>query len=392
MTRGRANTLRLALSGQLGPDAFTGEEMRATMELCVSCKGCRRECPTGVDMAKMKIEFLAHYKARHGHTLKDRLVANLPDYAHAASRLPWLANLRDRLPGAARLSERLLGLSARRRLPSWRADTFWRARRAADFIGRDEALRTAATGGKVAVLFVDTFNGIFESENAFAAVRVLAAAGYRLHTVGKDGGHHCCGRTWLACGMVEEAKARTGALVDALLPFAEAGIAVVGLEPSCLLTLRDEALAMGLGEKAKTVAGQALLFEEFLAREAKAGRLSLRLKAAGRPILLHGHCHQKAFAAVEPILDVLRLIPGAKPELIETSCCGMAGSFGYEAAHHEVSMRMAEAALLPAVRSAPDAIVVADGTSCRHQIADGAQREAVHVARLLDSLLVTAPS
>jgi len=168
---------------------------------------------------------------------------------------------------------------------------------------------------------------------------------------------------------------------------AEAGVAIVGLEPSCLLTLRDETLVMGLGEKAVTIAKQALMFEEFIARECSAGRFQLTLKPAGRPILLHGHCHQKAFGVVSPILEVLQLIPGAKPELIESSCCGMAGSFGYEASHYEVSMAMAEASLLPAIRKASDAIVVADGTSCRHQIADGAGREAIHVARLLASLL-----
>jgi Fe-S oxidoreductase len=176
-------------------------------------------------------------------------------------------------------------------------------------------------------------------------------------------------------------------LLDALLPLAEAGIAVVGLEPSCLLTLRDEALVLGLGEKAVTVSGQALLFEEFIAREAKAGRFALAFKPLNKPLLVHGHCHQKAFGAVSPILDVLKLIPGAQPQLIESSCCGMAGAFGYEAAHFEVSMQMAEAALLPAVRQAPDAVIVADGTSCRHQIAHGAQRQAVHAARLLASLL-----
>ena len=384
LTRGRANTLRLAVSGQLGPDAFTSEAMHDTMDLCVGCKGCKRDCPTGVDMARMKIEFLAHYKARHGYSLKDKLVARLPDYARAASRLPWLMNLRDTLPGAAWVSEKLLGFSARRTLPRWRGDTFWRSNRLAKLATRDEVL---AAQDRAVVLFVDTFNGSFESENAWAAVDVLQAAGYLVHTVSKEGGHHCCGRTYLACGMVDEAKVRAGALVDALLPLAQAGIAIVGLEPSCLLTLRDEALVMGLGEKARTVASQALLFEEFIAREARAGRFSIALKPAGKPILLHGHCHQKAFGAVTPILDVLKLIPEARPELIESSCCGMAGSFGYEASHHEVSMQMAEASLLPAVRKQPDAIVVADGTSCRHQIADGAQREAVHVARLLASLL-----
>jgi Fe-S oxidoreductase len=388
LTRGRANTLRLALSGQLGAGALTGEAVREAMDLCVSCKGCRRECPTGVDMAKMKIEFLAHYKKAHGQTLRDRLVARLPDYAGAASRLPWLANLRDAVPGAAWLGERLLGLSARRSLPRWRRDTFWRAKTpASGFRSRDETIAAARAGARAAVLFVDTFNGSFESENAFAAARVLQAAGYVLHTPDKGGGHHCCGRTLLATGRVAEARTKVVALIDALLPLAEAGVAIVGLEPSCLLTLRDEALAMGLGEKAATVGAQAVLFEEFVAREATAGRFDLRFAPIDAPILLHGHCHQKAFGAVEPILDVLRLVPGARPELVASSCCGMAGTFGYEAEHYEVSMRMAEASLLPAIRKVPGAIVVADGFSCRHQIADGARRAAWHVARLLERQL-----
>ena len=387
LTRGRANTLRLAISGQLGPDALTSQAMAETMDLCVSCKGCKRDCPTGVDMARMKVEFLAHYKARHGHTLRDRIVAHLPAYAHLASCVPGLLNLRDTLPGAAWLSEKLLNFSARRSLPKWRSDTFWRSTGLNTFASRDQALAAAAAGQKVAVLFVDTFNGHFESENAWAAVKVLRSAGYLLHTVTKDGGHHCCGRTYLASGMVAQAKERAGALIDALLPLAEAGVAIVGLEPSCLLTLRDETLAMNLGKKAIVVSEQALMFEEFIAREHHAGRLQLTLKPAGQAILLHGHCHQKAFGAVSPILDVLQMIPDAKPELIESSCCGMAGSFGYESDHYGVSMQMAEASLLPAVRRAPDAIVVADGTSCRHQIAHGTQREAIHVARLLASLL-----
>jgi Fe-S oxidoreductase len=233
---------------------------------------------------------------------------------------------------------------------------------------------------------VDTFNGTFESENALAAARVLKKAGYHVHLLTKRNGGHCCGRTFLAAGMVGEARKKIGALLADALPLANAGIAIVGLEPSCLLTLRDEALAMGFGEMARTVASQALLLEEFIAREAKAGRFSLPMKAAGKPILVHGHCHQKAFGVVQPILEVLRLIPDAAPELIETSCCGMAGSFGYDADHYEVSMQMAELNLLPAIRKKTDAIIVADGTSCRHQIHDGAARDALHVAALLDRL------
>jgi len=384
VTRGRANTLRLALSGQLGPDAFTSQAAYEAMDLCVSCKGCRRECPTGVDMARMKLEFLAHYKARHGHTLKDHLVARLPDYARTASRLSSLLNLRDELPGAAWLSEKLLGFSRRRPLPRWRADTFWRSHQPALFASGQDTLAAARAGDKAAVLFVDTFNGTFEKENALAAARVLKAAGYVVHTLAARGGHRCCGRTFLSVGMVEAAKSKASALIAELLPFASAGIAVVGLEPSCLLTLRDEALVMGLGEGAQIVAEQALMFEEFVAREAEAGRFELGFRPAQRPLLVHGHCHQKAFGALSPVLEVLRLIPNASPELIESSCCGMAGSFGYEAAHYDVSMRMVQANLLPAVLKSPQAIVVADGTSCRQQIAHGAHREAIHAARLLE--------
>ncbi len=383
-TRGRANTLRLALSGQLEGDSDDADEsVRDALDLCVGCKGCRRDCPTGVDMAKMKVEFLHHYKAKHGFTLKDKLVAHLPDYAPWASRLAPLLNLRDKVPGLAALSEKLLGLSSKRTLPQWQTNTFFNS--GIKTASRDEVLQAA----KPVVLFVDTFNGYFESDNAIAALQVLQAARYTVHIASKsapDGKALCCGRTYLASGMVDKAKAKAEELITALLPFAEKGIAIVGLEPSCLLTLRDETLVMGLGQAAQTISQHALLLEEFLAREAAAGKLDAlkqKLKATTQSILLHGHCHQKAFGAVSPIMDVLRLIPGAQPELIESGCCGMAGSFGYEAAHYDVSMQMAELSLLPAIRQQPDAIVVADGTSCRHQIRDGAAREAVHVAVLL---------
>jgi Fe-S oxidoreductase len=286
------------------------------------------------------------------------------------------------------LSERWLGLSAKRRLPTWRRDTFWRLSSGLTLATRDEAL----VAPKAVVLFVDTFNGHFESENAVAAVRVLHAAGYAVHVAAKSDGHLCCGRTYLAAGMVAQARTRARELLHALLPFAQRGIAIVGLEPSCLLTMRDEMLVMNLGDDARTLASQALLFEEFLAIEAAAGRFAPTFKAASQPMLVHGHCHQKAFAAIQPVIDTLKLIPGAQPELIESSCCGMAGSFGYEARHHEVSMQMAELSLLPAIRKAPKALIVADGTSCRHQIADGAQRRALHVARVLADHLADSPA
>jgi Fe-S oxidoreductase len=387
LTRGRANTLRLALSGQLGDSGIDSEAVRDALDLCVSCKGCKRDCPTGVDMAKMKVEFLHHYKQKHGHTLKDKLVARLPDYAHRASAIAALLNLRNRSPLLARWGERLLGFSARRSLPAWQSRHFF------SDTPRTATREEALAAGKAVVLFVDTFNGFFESENARAALRVLQAAGYTVHLAAKllpDGKHLCCGRTYLAAGMVDEARSKAREVIESLLPFADQGVAIVGLEPSCLLTLRDEMLSMGLGAPAHTIARHALLFEEFLAREATAGRLEdlkRKLRPLDKRVLLHGHCHQKAFAAVTPIVDVLKLIPGVQPELIESSCCGMAGSFGYEAGHYDMSMEMAELSLLPAVRKYPGAIVVADGTSCRHQIQDGAKREAVHAAVLLAAQL-----
>jgi Fe-S oxidoreductase len=357
--------------------------MYATLDLCVGCKGCRRECPTGVDMAKMKVEFLHHYKRRHGLTLKDRLVAFLPRYAPWAARVPWLANAREWLPGAKRLGERWFGLSAQRSLPRWRRGTFLR-----------DAPHQHANDANV-VLFVDTFNNYFEPENARAALAVLQAAGLRVHVAraAADDAQStrplCCGRTFLATGQVDEAKREARRLLAALAPFAERGVPIVGLEPSCLLGLRDEYLVLGFGDAAHRLAASALTIEEYLAREHSAGRLRLKLKSLPQSrALLHGHCHQKAFDAMRPVEAVLRLIPDLKVETIESSCCGMAGSFGYEAAHAEISMKMAEASLLPAVRAADEnTLVVADGTSCRHQIADGAAREALHVVRVLERAL-----
>ena len=237
------------------------------------------------------------------------------------------------------------------------------------------------------MLFVDTFNNHMEPENARAAQRVLEQAGYTVHLSAVPGERPlCCGRTFLAAGLVDQARAEAKRALDTLLPFVSRGVAVVGLEPSCLLTMRDEFLQYGYGDAARQLADHAMLFEEFLVREHAAGRFAPTLKAIGKArALLHGHCHQKAFDAVRPVEQVLGWIPELKAELIESSCCGMAGSFGYEAEHHDASMKMAELSLLPAVRKAgTDAIVVADGTSCRHQIHDGAQREALHVARVLE--------
>lgn len=375
VTRGRANTLRLAISGQLGPDALTSDEMMETLKLCVSCKACRHECPTGVDMARMKIEVLAARAATHGLTLRDRLVGYLPRYAGLASRFAPLANLRNRSPLLRKLFERLAGISARRALPAFRSDVFVPP---AEAVGPET--------GREVVLFADTFNRIYERENLDAALRVFAAGGYRVHLPQPARGSRplCCGRTFLSAGLVDEAKAELDRLVAAFAPFAARGVPIVGLEPSCLLTLRDELASLRKDSDAKAVGAHALTFEEFLVREAEAGRLQLPLGTVADKAIVHGHCHQKSFGAFKPVEQVLRLVPGLKVETIESSCCGMAGAFGYGADTYEASIEMAELSLLPAVRRADqNTLVVADGTSCRHQIHDGAQREALHVARVL---------
>jgi Fe-S oxidoreductase len=380
VTRGRANSLRLALSGQLGPEALTSEAMAATLDLCVSCKACRRECPTGVDMARMKIEVLHQRRKRHGLKLGDRLIGYLPRYARHASRLRWVLNLRDRVAPLAALSESMLGLSGRRSLPRWHGRPY-----------REPANRAPPIGdGREVALLVDTFTRWFEPEIAHAAEAVLAAAGYRVHLPAAAGARPlCCGRTFLAVGLVEEARAEAKRLLGALAPLIQRGLPVIGLEPSCLLSLRDEYQVLLPGPEAAAAAGSALLLEEFLAREQAAGRLELRLKASPwRRALLHGHCHQKAFDALAASEACLSLVPDLTSATIESSCCGMAGAFGYQARHQAISMQMAEVSLLPAVRAADaGTIVVADGTSCRHQIRDGSGRRALHVAQVLQAAL-----
>ena len=431
-TRGRANTLRLALTGQLGIDALTSPDMADTLKLCVSCKACRRECPTGVDMARMKTEVLARRIARDGLSAKDRAVAYLPRYAPKAARGHWLMNARDRLPGAAWASERVLGFSRARSLPRWSARPFRddeggiarvapaKPRRAPPVPDHHDAdaipLSPEGLGGDTAmagrapthpdvlapqapphpqsgdvVLFADTFNRWFEPENLRAAVSVLTASGRDVVVARAEEGESrplCCGRTFLSVGLIEEARREAARTIAALAPHLSQGRTVVGLEPSCLLTLRDEFPALVPGETADRLAENAVMLEEYLVAEADAGRLALDLAPHDGPVLLHGHCHQKAHGVMPAVERALRLVPGLEPETIESSCCGMAGAFGYDVETAEVSRAMGELSLLPAVRAAPDAVVIADGTSCRHQIRDGADREAVHVARFLADHLV----
>jgi FAD/FMN-containing dehydrogenase/Fe-S oxidoreductase len=371
LTRGRANTLRLALTGQLGADAMSSDVLTDAMALCVSCKACKRECPTGVDMAKMKIEVTAARAERYGVKWRETLIAELPRMAPIVARMPALGNLRNNLPPLRWLTERLLGLSAQRRLPAWRSDRF---------LDREaEAAAPASPRGAV-YLLADTFNRYFEPENLRAALKVLAAAGYRAIVPPTKGRPLCCGRTWLAVGMVDKAREEAGRTMRRMPD----DMPIIGLEPSCLMTLRDEFRSLLPGAATDRFAARSMLLSEFLAKE----KPDLALQPMPGTARVHGHCHQKAFGAFPDMLSMLRMIPRLSAQPIVSSCCGMAGTFGYQAETEAVSRDMAEASLLPAVRAAaPHDYIVADGTSCRHQIRDLAGREAVHSVRLMAQAL-----
>jgi FAD/FMN-containing dehydrogenase/Fe-S oxidoreductase len=372
LVRGRANTLRLALTRQLGEEGLASDDVAEALKLCVSCKACRRECPTGVDMAKMKIEATAARAAKHGIALRERIVAELPRYAPLAASFSGAANFRNKLPWLRRVLDRQLGFAAERDLPAWRADPF-----------RDEEAQPHAKPGNSmgnVMLFADTFNRYFEPDNLRAALRVIAAAGRRPLTPRHDGRPLCCGRTYLAAGMIEKARAEARRTLAAL-----AGDAlVIGLEPSCLMTLRDEFVSLLPGSEAKALASRAVTFGEWMTRE----KISLKLRPTPTRAHVHGHCHQKSFGAFDATLAALRQTPDLTVAPITSSCCGMAGAFGYQSETQDVSRAMAEADLMPAVRNAkPEEPIVADGFSCRHQIADLSGRVAVHSVRVLADAL-----
>ncbi|MCB4360997.1 (Fe-S)-binding protein [Quatrionicoccus australiensis] len=382
-TGARVKAFKAALNGELGDEPFSHPDLAAAMDLCVSCKGCKKECPSAVDMTLIKTEYLAQKNERHGVSLRARLFGSLPAWLHRwRAPLALLVRWRNASPWLAALAERRLGISARRPIP-------------AIVGGPLPAAEAPASGqrGKV-LLFVDTFTHYYTPEVASAARAVLTAAGYAvemLRPAADDGEPErplCCGRTYLSQGMVEAAKREGKRVMAALAPALAAGTPIIGLEPSCLLALRDEFYSLSLGPDVAQLGKQAFLFEEFLMREANKG-MQLKLQPIpGGKALVHGHCHQKAFGAMKSVRKVLAWIPEFEFEIIDASCCGMSGSFGLEAEHYAASVAMGELALLPAVRAAaPDTLIVADGFSCRHQIADGSGRQAIHVAVLLQRAL-----
>ena len=374
VTRGRANVLRLAISGQLGKDALTSDEMQKAMQLCVSCKACRRECPTGVDMARMKIETTAARVEKHGATLHQNLIANLPKLACYAGSAPGISNLITGSRLLRTIFEPVTGFTRHRSLPKWSRKPFHHGQS----LGPQD--------GPSVVLFADTFNNWFEPENLRSAQAVLAANGFRVEIAKPTSGKRplCCGRTYLTNGMVRQAKQEMERVLDALRSYLEESIPIVGLEPSCMLGMRDEIPVLMRGGLADSLAKSTFLFEEFLERNS----IGMNLKPMQGSVLIHGHCHQKSFDQMSHVERTLRQIPELSVETINAGCCGMAGAFGYGRDTYRTSKRMAEIDLYPKIReSKTDSVIVADGFSCRHQIELGTGRKAIHAAQLLNSAM-----
>ncbi len=385
-TRGRANLLRNVLSGTLPPEELTGRRLFEALDLCVECKGCKAECPANVDMAKLKYEFLAQYYASHGYPLRARLFGHIHAVNRLGTRLAPLSNWVGGSAAARWALDRLAGVDRRRPLPPFARQTFdrwWALRNGTRSAhGADGQPREGGGRGRV-VLFADTFLRYNYPEIGRAAVTLLERLGYDIIVPPVT----CCGRPMISKGLLRTARARAERNVRTLLPYAAAGIPIVGCEPSCILTFRDEVPDLLPGEDTRMIAAQALLIDEFLARHAQAqGWPAPAAATAGRPrprVLFHGHCHQKAIVGTAPALTVLRAA-GFQAEPVDSGCCGMAGSFGFEREHYDISLAMGERRLLPAVRRAPaEAEIVAMGVSCRQQIAHGAGRRAKHLVELL---------
>jgi len=356
LTRGRANVLRLALTGQLGADAFASDQMADAMQLCVGCKACKSECPMSIDMAKMKTEVQAARVAKHGLQLRDRVIASLPRLAPIAAKIAPIAN-------ASRQFARFLGFAKNRELPKFQTP----------FKGK--------TDGDV-LLFADTFNYHFDPATLTAAQRVIERSGRSVGVLSAPGRALCCGRTYLSAGLTDKAIAELSRTTDAFRAALKAGKTIVGLEPSCTLMFRDEAVNL-IPDWTQELGAQILTFAEYIAKHPPKG-----LVMPDTQVLVHGHCHQKAMGVAQATVDVFEAIEGAQAKMIDSSCCGMAGPFGYQSETEDVSRQMAELTLAPAVRAAPnETIVIADGFSCRCQIKDVAGREAHSLAIVLDQAL-----
>jgi Fe-S oxidoreductase len=384
-TRGRANALRLAMTGRLGRDGLVSHEVFEALDLCLECKSCKSECPSNVDVAKLKYEFLHQYYRRHGVPLRARLFAHVERLMALGSALAPLSTWVVRSRPMRWAMEKTLGIDRRRGLPPFARRNFvqWFKARG----GRVGEIPANADPDRSIILFHDTFLTYNEPQIGIAVVRLFESAGWRVFLPEKK----CCGRPMISKGLLDEAIANATYNVEHLYPLAERGFRIIGCEPSCILTFRDDYLALLRGDvrrRAERVAEACLTFEEFLSDVIAKGALALSLSPGPRRILFHGHCHQKALVGTEPTQAVLAQIPDCRVEDLDAGCCGMAGAFGYEKEHYDVSRAVGERRLLPAVREAGnDTVVVASGTSCRQQIRDLTGKSVYHPVELLAKLL-----
>lgn len=379
-TRGRANALRAALSGELPHEELTSKRMYEVMDLCVECKGCKSECPSSVDMAKIKFEFLAQYYKKHGIPLRSRMFGDIAKVSRLASGI--LAPVFNGVLGSPPVRfilDRALGISMQRKMPTFARQPFttWFRRRSRNGQQKQQV-----------VLFHDTFNTFNDPHVSIAAVEVLEAAGFEVILPG----HRCCGRPLISKGLVKRARAAAKDTVERLLPYAKQGLPIIGLEPSCLLSMRDEYLyLLPESEDARVVASQAVLFDEFIARLAEEGQLPMTFTSTAKEVLLHGHCHQRALVGTEPTRKILALPENYHVREVDSSCCGMAGAFGYEKEHYAISRKMAERRLVPEIRSADrGTLIVAPGTSCRHQLQHYDIERVLHPAEVLRDAIIPA--
>jgi len=383
-TRGRAHLLWEMTQGEIIRDGWRSEEVKQSLDLCLACKGCKTECPVGVDVATYKAEFLSHYYEGRARPRNAYALGNIDIWARLASHAPGLANLTTQLPFLRGIAKLVAGIPSQRSIPAFAPETFktWLRRRRSAADGPFPSVRTSASGQCPPVLlWPDTFNNYFNPGTAKAAVEVLEAAGFRV-IVPKA--NLCCGRPLYDFGMLDRAKALLLQILDELAPEIESGIPVVGLEPSCVAVFRDELLNLfPHDERAQALSRQTFLLSEFLEIRAK----NFQLPRLERKALVHGHCHQKSLMTMTAEVSVLQRV-GIDFQSPAPGCCGMAGSFGFERDKYNVSMAIGELELLPAVRQAPsDWLIIADGFSCREQIAQGSPRQAMHLAEVLQMAL-----
>jgi Fe-S oxidoreductase len=382
LVRGRANTLRLALSNQLPKDAFVSKEMFETMELCVGCKACQRECPMSVDISKMKSEFLFHYYKKFSMKLKDKIISNMPQNIWLIKLMAPIFNNIKNIPILNKVIEWLFNFSTKRTMPEVQ-----------NINPLKDIYYSQKNFNNKVILLADTFNINFEIQNLIYAIKVLNKFDYKAIIPNFDDDSLerplCCGRTYISYGQLDKARAEMQRFTNYIINNNYTSMPVVGIEPSCLLTFNDEYNSLKNIENKEKTKNKFYLIEEFILEKIKDGK-KISTNKFSNNVLVHGHCHQKSQDRLKGLLELLTTL-NIKHKPIETSCCGMAGSFGYDAKNYDISKKMAHLTLIPTIKKEfkKDDIIVANGTSCRSQIFDFSDQKPQHVSQLLFKIFET---